>query len=166
MQRGAKVEVSMDNPTALRIACFCCGRIIPEGNLFVLVNRLHRIRKATGSDEIISGMASLQICMCCLAQAREAEIEFSETPVPLLSVERVGLYSYARKLDSPTQPCLLEGKAENCSFCGISIGDGNPYIEIEIHEEINHAHPEVVPDSTRVLGLACKECAETYMIWL
>jgi len=156
----------MDNLGTLRIACFCCGRIMPEGSLFVLVNRLRRIRKATGSDDIVSGMASLQICISCLAQAREAEIEFTETPVPLLTMERVGLYSYARELDLPTQPCLPKGKAENCSFCGMSIGDCNPYIEIEVHEEINRAHPEVVPDSTRVLGLACKECAETYMIWL
>ena len=156
----------MENLAVPRIACFCCNRTISEGNRFVLVNRLHKVRKASTKDEIVCGMASLQTCMSCAAKARNEEIAFNETPVPLLRMEKAGLYSYARKLDPSAQPCLLEGKTENCSFCGVSIGDGNPYIELEVHEEINHVHPEVVPDSTRVLALACQECAQTYMLWL
>ena len=156
----------MENLAVPRIACFCCNRTISEGNRFVLVNRLHKVRKASTKDEIVCGMASLQTCMSCAAKARNEEIAFNETPVPLLRIERIGFYSYAKNLDPSTQPGLPQEKTENCSFCGLSIGEGEPYIEIEVHEEINCEHPEVVPDSTRVLALACEECTQTYMLWL
>lgn len=157
----------MENSADAPIVCFCCNRAITEGSRYVLVNRLHRIRKANTEDEIVYGMASLQICSFCATRTREEEIVLNETPLPLLKVEMEGFYSFVRNLGLSSKPHMRKGNADKCSFCGTSITDGKDYIEIEVHmEEIKNGHPEVVADSIRVLAIACSECAQTYMIWL
>jgi hypothetical protein len=148
------------------LTCFSCDKSITEGSRFVCVNRLRRIKRDDSEDEILRGMASLQICELCANKARKKEIAIHRPPVPLLNIEKKGFYDFVKRSELTGQTKTPETKDKKCNFCGEPIQDGKHYFNIDVNiQEIKNKQIGVLPGTTVELATVCEKCAETYMLW-
>jgi hypothetical protein len=161
--------MNSDGSHVCPIQCFICNGSIKKGDHFIIANRMHRMKWSADDDEIDNGFSCFQICMPCADKIRnrKIELEFKINPVVhLLDIEKEALVSYIMDLQQPVQRRLLNDSDKICSLYSQSLKNGRPYIELEIHEEINNIHPKVVPSTTLITGILCLDCLEHYLLWL
>ncbi len=149
-----------------RIGCFSCNRTVDWGEYFICISRLRRIRSEQGDDEIVNAMASLQVCIYCVARAQFDSITI-HNEVPLLELEKAGFYWFARRLAGNTEPWALSTGEHSCTLCRSAIKEGDCYTQIEISEEVakHEGGIEVIPESISKLATICDSCAKKYMVW-
>ena len=149
------------------VGCFACNKAFKREDKYICINRYQKLRTSDGTDEILSGISPLKICIYCAGRACAETITLNNE-IPLLNIEKEGFYWYVQHLSGIPKSWKMKNPGEHCSLCQCTIEPDHIYTQIEISEEYKNHDGSIQPiyKTTAILAVVCESCSQVTMAWI